>query len=135
MNFVRHCFAVCFRGYLSVFIIDDNTKIGLRNRLEYGLGNIGEDRCGNRKEKVEYRCHYILNITNYCLSLQDDKTMGITMMNEFEVRSYGGEELAVLYGSDLMSVSAGKRLSKWVGVNPELKTEPQGNGWRKGKKM
>ena len=27
------------------------------------------------------------------------------MMNEFEVRSYGGEELAVLYGSDLMPVS------------------------------
>ena len=25
-------------------IIDDNTKIGLRNRLEYGLGNIGEYR-------------------------------------------------------------------------------------------
>ena len=49
------------------------------------------------------------------------------MMNEFEVRSYGGEELAVLYGSDLMPVSAG--------VNPELKTELQGNDWRKGKKM
>ena len=61
--------------------------------------------------------------------------MRITMMNEFEVRSYGGEELAVLCGSDLMSVSAGKRLSQWVGVNPELKTELQGNGWRKGKKM
>ena len=53
--------------------------------------------------------------------------MGITMMNEFEVRSYGGEELAVLCGSDLMSVSAGKRLSQWVGVNPELETEPRGN--------
>ena len=76
---------------------------------------------------MEYRCHYMLNITNYCLSLRDDKTMGITMMNEFEVRSYGGEELAVLCGSDLMSVSAGKRLSQWVGVNPELKTEPRGN--------
>ena len=57
------------------------------------------------------------------------------MLNEFEVRSYGWQELAVLYGSDLMPVSAGKRLSKWVGVNPELKTELQGNGWRKGKKM
>ena len=61
--------------------------------------------------------------------------MEIMMMDEFEVRSYGWQELAVLYGSDLMSVSAGKRLSKWVGVNPELKTEPQGNDWRKGKKM
>ena len=60
--------------------------------------------------------------------------MGITMMNEFEVRSYGGEELAVLYGSDLMSVSAGKRLSKWVGADPVLETELQGYGWRKGKK-
>ena len=37
------------------------------------------------------------------------------MLNEFEVRSYGGEELAVLYGPDLMPASAGKRLSKWVG--------------------
>ena len=61
--------------------------------------------------------------------------MGIMIVNEFEIRSYGWQELAVLYGSDLMSVSAGKRLSKWVGVNPELKTEPQGNDWRKGKKM
>ncbi len=54
------------------------------------------------------------------------------MVNEFEVRSYGWQELAVLYGPDLMPASAGKRLSKWVGVNPELKTELQGNGWRKG---
>ena len=57
--------------------------------------------------------------------------MGIMVMNEFEVRSYGWQELAVLYGPDLMPASAGKRLSKWVGV----KTELQGNGWRKGKKM
>ena len=55
------------------------------------------------------------------------------IVNEFEIRSYGWQEF--LYGSDLMPVSAGKRLSKWVGVNPELKTELQGNGWRKGKKM
>ena len=54
------------------------------------------------------------------------------MMDEFEVRSYGWQELAVLYGPDLMPASAGKRLSQWVGVNPELKTELQGNGWRKG---
>ena len=48
--------------------------------------------------------------------------MGIMVMNEFEVRSYGGQELAVFYGLDLMPASAGKRLSQWVGVNPELKT-------------
>ena len=53
------------------------------------------------------------------------------IVNEFEIRSYGWQELAVLYGPDLMPASAGKRLSQWVGV----KTELQGNGWRKGKKM
>ena len=49
------------------------------------------------------------------------------MMNEFEVRSYGWQELAVLYGRETV-VQMG-------GGNPELKTELQGNGWRKGKKM
>ena len=57
------------------------------------------------------------------------------MMDEFEVRSYGWQELAVLYGPDLMPASAGKRLSQWVGVNPELKTEPRGHAPRTGKKM
>ena len=33
------------------------------------------------------------------------------MLNEFEVRSYGWQELAVFYGLDLMPASAGKRLS------------------------
>ena len=61
--------------------------------------------------------------------------MGIMVMNEFEIRSYGGQGLAIFYGLDLMPASAGKRLSQCVGVNPELKTELQGNGWRKGKKM
>ena len=41
--------------------------------------------------------------------------MGIMMLNEFEVRSYGWQELAVFYGLDLMPASAWKRLSKWVG--------------------
>ena len=41
--------------------------------------------------------------------------MGIMMLNEFEARSYGGQELAVFYGLDLMPASAGKRLAKWVG--------------------
>ena len=31
------------------------------------------------------------------------------MLNEFEVRSYGGQELAVFYGLDLMPASAGTR--------------------------
>ena len=37
------------------------------------------------------------------------------MLNEFEVRSYGGQELAVFYGLDLMLASEVIRLSKWVG--------------------
>ena len=60
--------------------------------------------------------------------------MGIMIVNEFEIRSYGWQELAVLYGPDLMPASAGKRLSKWVGVNPELKAALQANGSTKGKK-
>ncbi|MFQ6929141.1 MAG: DUF4248 domain-containing protein [Parabacteroides merdae] len=46
----------------------------------------------------------------------------------------GGRNWRSLYGPDLMPASAGKRLSKWVGVNPELKAELQGNGWRKGRR-
>ena len=38
--------------------------------------------------------------------------MGIMMLNEFEVRSYGWQELAVFYGLDLMPASAGKRLEE-----------------------
>ncbi|MCD7850024.1 MAG: DUF4248 domain-containing protein [Parabacteroides sp.] len=56
------------------------------------------------------------------------------MINRFEIRSYGWQELAVLYGPDLMPESAGKRLSVWVGTNAALRTELQGCGWRKGKK-
>ena len=34
------------------------------------------------------------------------------IVNEFEIRSYGWQELAVLYGPDLMPESAGKRLAE-----------------------
>ena len=37
------------------------------------------------------------------------------MLNECEIRSDGGQGLAIFYGLDLMPASAGKRLSKWVG--------------------
>ena len=47
--------------------------------------------------------------------------MGIMIVNEFEIRSYGWQELAVLYGPDLMPESAGKRLSKWVGGRPGVR--------------
>ena len=51
--------------------------------------------------------------------------MGITMMNEFEVRSYGWQELAVLYGPDSMPASADNGCPVGWGANPELKTELQ----------
>ena len=40
--------------------------------------------------------------------------MVVMMMDEFEVRSYGWQELAVLYGPDLMPASAGKRLCRYI---------------------
>ncbi len=55
------------------------------------------------------------------------------MMDEFEVRSYGGQELAVFYGPGFDAGIGRETVSQWVGVNPELKTELQGNGWREGK--
>ena len=35
--------------------------------------------------------------------------MGIMIVNEFEIRSYGWQELAVLYGPDLMPESIMKK--------------------------
>ena len=54
------------------------------------------------------------------------------VMNEFEIRSYGG-------GRDWRSLRSGfdagigrETVVQMGGGNPELKTELQGNGWRKG---
>ena len=35
-------------------------------------------------------------------------------INSFEIRSYGWQELAILYAPDLTPESAAKRLSTWV---------------------
>lgn len=55
-------------------------------------------------------------------------------VHEFKIKSYGWQELAVLYGADLTPESAGKRLANWVSVNPSLNRELQANGWQKGKR-
>ena len=47
--------------------------------------------------------------------------MGIMILNEFEVRSYGWQELAVLYGADLMSESVGERLPQWGWGRPGVR--------------
>ena len=53
---------------------------------------------------------------------------------KFKIRSYGWQELALLYGEGLTPESSTKRLSKWVQVNPSLTDELERCGWKKGKK-
>lgn len=50
----------------------------------------------------------------------------------FEIRSFGWQELAILYAPNLTPESAAKRLSYWVHWNPKLETALQEKGWRKG---
>lgn len=54
---------------------------------------------------------------------------------KFKIRSYGWQELALLYGEGLTPESSTKRLSKWVQVNPSLTDELEQCGWKKGKKI
>lgn len=54
--------------------------------------------------------------------------------NEFQFKSYGWQELAVLYGAELTPESAAKRLGKWVAANESLYRELEHHGWKKGKK-
>ena len=61
--------------------------------------------------------------------------MGIMMLNEFEVRSYGGAGIGGLLRSGFDAGIGRETVVQMGGGNPELKTELQGNGWRKGKKM
>ena len=43
-------------------------------------------------------------------------------MEDFKIRTYGWQELAILYAPDLTPESAGKRLSSWIRFNPEKGT-------------
>lgn len=56
-------------------------------------------------------------------------------INSFEIRSYGWQELAILYAPDLTPESAAKRLSTWVQINPTLLTALEASGWRKGQRV
>ena len=46
-------------------------------------------------------------------------------MENFKTRTYGWQELAILYAPDLTPESAGKRLSSWIRFNPKLTHELQ----------
>lgn len=56
-------------------------------------------------------------------------------INEFKIRTYGWQELAVCYAPNLTPESAGKRLSAWVKQNPSLTEALQQAGWRRGQKV
>lgn len=56
-------------------------------------------------------------------------------MENFKIRAYGWQELAILYAPDLTPESAGKRLSSWIRFNPKLTHELQESGWKKGQRV
>lgn len=56
-------------------------------------------------------------------------------MENFKIRTYGWQELAILYAPDLTPESAGKRLSSWIRFNPKLTHELQESGWKKGQRV
>lgn len=56
-------------------------------------------------------------------------------INEFKIRSYGWQELAILYAPNLTPESAGKRLAMWVKQHPHLTEALQQAGWRRGQRV
>ena len=56
-------------------------------------------------------------------------------INEFKIRAYGWQELAVCYAPNLTPESAGKRLSAWVKQNHGLSEALQQTGWRRGQRV
>lgn len=53
-------------------------------------------------------------------------------INDFLVRSYGWQELAVLYNPHLTPQSAAKSLTHWVKKNTSLSDALRRTGWRQG---
>lgn len=53
-------------------------------------------------------------------------------INDFPLRSYGWQELAVLYNPQVTPQSAAKSLSHWVKKNPGLSDALRSTGWRPG---
>lgn len=55
--------------------------------------------------------------------------------DKFKTKTYGWQELAILYAPDLTPESAGKRLSAWVRFNQDLYHALEQIGWRKGQRV
>lgn len=57
------------------------------------------------------------------------------MQSEFQLKSYGWQELAILYAPGLTPHSAAKRLTKWVLVNQDLYDRLLRVGWKAGSRL
>jgi len=51
---------------------------------------------------------------------------------DFKLKSYGWQEIALLYNPDVSPMNAVKRLSSWVARNPRLEKDLKDAGWSKG---
>ncbi|MCC8143320.1 MAG: DUF4248 domain-containing protein [Tannerellaceae bacterium] len=52
--------------------------------------------------------------------------------NNFKIRSYSWQELAMCYNPGVTPLSAVKLLSKWINRNPQLRQELHRTDWHKG---
>jgi len=57
------------------------------------------------------------------------------MKELFETKSYGWQELAILYAPGLTPHSASKRLKRWVVINKELYGRLIRSGWIEGSRI
>lgn len=57
------------------------------------------------------------------------------MEPNFQLKTYGLQELSILYAPGLTPSSASKRLVKWIVINPELYERLKRSGWIKGYRL
>ena len=50
-------------------------------------------------------------------------------------RSWGYQELAILYFPHVKPESASRQLARWIGVSQELLSQLAANGWKPGRKL
>lgn len=53
----------------------------------------------------------------------------------FKIKSYGWQELAILYAPGITPRAATQRLTFWVMNNPDLAASLKGKGWVKGQHL
>lgn len=57
------------------------------------------------------------------------------MKNLFELKTYGWQELAILYAPGLTPHSASLRLTRWIVINKDLYERMIRSGWVKGNRI